>query len=144
MARAAAQLEVSHSGPLKDSWTLERATVRPVRQDVSDEQWNAVEEGELAAPSGTFYSRRTTRMKRKDADSLVASGCPVVTYWPGGLPEMTRVVWHDGEDAREVWAGARAEVTSDAPHPPRRGAVATAGRWESVDGQALLVLTWHH
>jgi hypothetical protein len=118
--------------------------VPPVRQDLSDDQWNAVEEGELTAPTGIVYSRRTTRMKRKDAASLVSSGCPVVTYWPGGLPERTEVVWHDGEDAQTAWASARAEVTSETPHPPRRGAVATAGRWESPDGHALLVLTWHH
>lgn len=116
----------------------------PVRQQLSDDQWNAVEEGELTAPTGIVYSRRTTRMKRKDAASLASSGCPVVTYWPGGLPERTEVVWHDGEDAQAAWASARAEVTSETPHPPRRGAVATAGRWESPAGHALLVLTWHH
>ncbi len=86
-----------------------------VRQDLSDDQWHAVEAGELTAPSGTTYTRRTTRMKRKDAASLVESGCPVVTYWPGGLPEMTRVIWHDGEDARAAWESARGEITSDTP-----------------------------
>ncbi|WP_097184619.1 hypothetical protein [Blastococcus haudaquaticus] len=115
-----------------------------MKQDLSGEEWKAVEEGELVAPTGTVYGRRTTRMKRRDADSLVASGCSVVTYWPGGLPEMTRVVWHDGEDARGAWADARADVTSETPHPPHRGAVVTVGCWESLDGQALLVLTWHH
>ncbi len=115
-----------------------------VRQDLSDDQWYAVEAGELTAPSGTTYTRRTTRMKRKDAASLVESGCPVVTYWPGGLPEMTRVIWHDGEDARAAWESARGEITSDTPRPPRRGAIATAGRWESPDGEDLLVFTWHH
>jgi hypothetical protein len=86
----------------------------------------------------------TSRMKRKDATSLVESGCPVVTYWPGGLPEMTRVVWHDGEDARAAWESARGEVTSDTPPPPHSGAAVTAGRWESPGGEELLVLTWHH
>ena len=81
------------SGPRTYGWTCDRATLPTVRLDLSDEQWNAVEEGEVTAPNGTVYGRRTTRMKRKDADSLVASGCPVVTYWPGGIPEMTRVVW---------------------------------------------------
>jgi hypothetical protein len=118
--------------------------VPPVRQDLSHDQWNAAEAGELTAPSGTTYSRRTTRMKRKDATSLVESGCPVVTYWPGGLPEMTRVVWHDGEDARAAWESARGQVTSDTPRPPYSGAAVTAGRWESPGGEALLVLTWHH
>ncbi len=66
-----------------------------MRQDLSAEQWHAVEAGELTAPSGTTYRRRTTRLNRKDATTLVQSGCPVVTYWPGGLPEKTRVIWHD-------------------------------------------------
>jgi hypothetical protein len=115
-----------------------------VRQDLSDGQWNAVEAGELTAPSGTSYSRRTTRMKLKEAGLLVHAGCPVVTYWPGGMPEMTRVIWHDGENARAAWESARGEVTSNTPRPRPSGAVATAGRWESPGGEALLVLTWHH
>ena len=114
-----------------------------MRKDPSDEQWDAVDGGQLTAPNGTTYSRRTTRMKRKEAASLVESGSPVVTYWPGGLPEKTRVVWHDGQDAVLAWESARGEVTSDAPHLPRRGSVATAGGWESPNGD-LLVLTWHH
>ena len=115
-----------------------------MRQDLSNEQWDAVGGGQLTAPTGTPYSRRTTRLKRKEAASLVESGCPVVTYWPGGLPEKTRVVWHDGDDARVAWEGARAEVTSDSPRPPSGGSVVTAGRWETSDGDILLVLTWHH
>jgi len=83
-------------------------------------------------------------MKRTEAASLVESGSPVVTYWPGGLPEKTRVVWHDGQDALLAWESARGEVTSDAPRPPRRGSVATAGRWESPNGDDLLVVTWPH
>jgi hypothetical protein len=118
--------------------------VPPVRQDLSEDQWHVVEAGELTGPSGTKYTRRTTRMKRRDAASLVESGCPVVTYWPGGLPEKTRVVWHEEQDALLAWESARGEVTSDTPRPFRRGAVATAGRWESPNGEDLLVLTWHH
>jgi hypothetical protein len=118
--------------------------VPPVRQDLSNDQWHAVEAGEVTAPSGTRYSRRTTRMKRKDAASLVESGSAVVIYWPGGLSEMTRVVWHDGADATAAWESARAELISDPPRPPSRGAVATAGRWESAAGDDLLVITWHH
>jgi hypothetical protein len=43
-------------------------------------QWNAVEESDLTSPSGVSFSRRTTRMKRKDAGSLVEPGAPVVTF----------------------------------------------------------------
>lgn len=115
-----------------------------MRQDLSDDQWNAIEAGELTAPSGASYSRRTTRMKRKEATSLVEAGCPVVTYWPGGVPEMTRVIWHDGEDAPAAWESARSDITSESPRATSSGAVATAGRWESPGGGDLLVLTWHH
>jgi hypothetical protein len=118
--------------------------VPPVPQDLSDEQWDAVDGGQLIAPTGITYTRRTTRMKRKDAASLVEAGFPVVTYWPGGLPEKTRIVWHDGEEAKAAWESARAEVTGDSPRPPRGGSMVTAGRWESPGGDTLLVLTWHH
>lgn len=98
----------------------------------------------LTAPNGTAYARRSTRMKRKEATALVGAGCPVVTYWPGGLPEMTRVIWHDGADGRAEWERVRGQLTSDSPRAPDGGAVATAGRWKSPDGDDLLVLTWHH
>ena len=115
-----------------------------MRQDLSAEQWHTVEAGQLTAPSGITYRRRTTRMERREATTLVESGCPVVTYWPGGLPATTQVIWHDGTDARAAWESARGEVTSETPRPPRRGAVATAGRWESAAGDELVLLTWHH
>ncbi len=83
-------------------------------------------------------------MKRRDAAALVASGTPVVTYWPGGLPEKTEVVWHDHEDATTAWAQAHGVVTHGPPQPRGRQAVVTAGSWESTDGATVLVLTWHH
>lgn len=118
-------------------------TVHPMRQDLSTDQWNAVEEGVLTAPDGRSYRRRTTRAKRREATALVEGGCPVVVYWPGGLPERTDVVWHDGEDARLAFSQLRTALTSDLPDP-RKGAAATAGRWETSDGDTLLVVTWHH
>jgi hypothetical protein len=115
-----------------------------VRTDLTDDQGHAVEAGQLTAPNGVTYHRRTSRMTRKDATSLVAAGRPVATLWPGGWPERTEVVWHDGEDARVAWDGIRDAVTSDRPQVTRGGAVATAGRWESLEGDAVLVVTWHH
>ncbi len=116
----------------------------PVRRDLSEEQWDAVDAGRLTAPTGTVYDRRSTRLGRRQAALLVDSGRLVVTHWPGGLPERTEVVWHDGDDARTAWEGARASVTGDARGAASRRPVVTAGRWESADGDALLVLTWHH
>jgi hypothetical protein len=115
-----------------------------VRQDLSADQWHAVDEGQLTGPDGRTYNRRTTRMKRKEAAALVETGRPVVTYWPGGLPEKTEVVWNDQDDAKRAWAEVRAAVTSDTPQPQGRESVATAGLWESLDGATALVLTWHH
>jgi hypothetical protein len=114
-----------------------------MRHDLSVEQWHAVEDGVLTAPDGTSFMRRTSRAKRRDASELVEGGCPVVTYWPGGLPEKTQLLWHDGEDAQLAFAEVKSALTSDPPEP-RKGACATAGRWETVDGDALLVVTWHH
>ncbi len=113
-----------------------------MRPDLSAEQWDAVEHGVLTAPDGRSFTRRTTRAKHKDATALVEDGCPVVVYWPGGLPERTEVLWNDGEDAHLAFAEARSALTSDTPDP-RKGSVATVGRWETEDGDALLVVTWH-
>lgn len=114
-----------------------------MRQDLSVEQWNAVEQGVLTGADGKTYRRRTTRAKRKDASALVEGGCPVVTYWPGGLPEKTQLVWHDEDDALVAFAEVKPALTSDTPDP-RKGTSATAGQWETDDGEPLLVVTWHH
>lgn len=114
-----------------------------MRHDLSAEQWNGVEGGVLTAPDGRSFTRRSTRMKRKDAAALVEAGSPVVVYWPGGLPEKTRVHWHDGEDAASAFDEVKSSLTSETPDA-RKGATATVGRWESQDGDALLVVTWHH
>lgn len=141
-ADAVREVGVFPRGSLKDS--VPQTELAAVRQDLSDEQRDAVDGGQLFAPTGTTYSRLTTRMKRKEAASLGESSCPVVTCWPGGLPEKTRVVWHEGADARAAWQSARGEVTSDSPRPARSGSVVTAGRWESPDGDTFVILTWHH
>ena len=112
-------------------------TVRTVRRDLSD-GWNAHGPGRLAAPDGRTYRRRTTRIERREAETLADSGCPVVTYLPGG-----RLVWHDEDDAWPAWADARGALTSGLPDRSR-GETVTGGRWESVDGAVVLVLVWHH
>jgi hypothetical protein len=114
-----------------------------MRADLSPEQWHAVEEGRVAAPDGRVFSRRTTREKRKAVATLVEAGAPFVTYWPGGMPEHTRLIWHDEDDARSAWAEVRPKLTSETPDP-RKGTSATAGRWETSEGEPLVVVTWHH
>ena len=93
--------------------------------------------GRLIGPDGRAYSRRTTRMERREAEALIEAGCPVVTYLPGG-----RLVWHDEDDAWPAWADARAGLTTTPPDL-HRGESVTGGRWESLDGAVALVLVWH-
>ena len=102
-----------------------------MRRELSD---GHVRMGHLVGPDGRTYRRRTTRIERPDAEALAESGCPVVTYLPGG-----RVVWHDEDDAWPAWADARTSLTSDLPD---EGSV-TGGRWVAADGAAALVLVWH-
>ncbi len=114
-----------------------------MREDLAPEQWSAVDVGELLGPDGRRYVRRGTRMNRKQAAELVAGGCLLLVYWPGGLPEKTRMDWFDGTDALTAWNEHSGLVTSD---PPRttKSPMLTAGLWESPDWEPLLVLTWHH
>ena len=102
-----------------------------VRRDLSD---GDVGMGHLVGPDGRTYRRRTTRVERPEAEALAESGCPVVTYLPGG-----RVVWHDEDDAWPVWTDARTSLTTGLPD---EGSV-TGGRWSAADGAVALVLVWH-
>jgi hypothetical protein len=83
--------------------------------------------GQLVGADGRTYAIGSPRIEPPEVEALVESGCPVVTYLPGG-----RLVWHDEEDAWPAWADARSATES-----------VTAGRWESADGSALVVLLWH-
>jgi hypothetical protein len=114
------------------------ANVRVMRRELSNGDFNALDGGELVAPDGRTYARRGTRLKRKDVAALVAAGSPVVTWSPGGA-----LVWHDGADAGPAWDAARTLLTTDAPDTARRESV-TAGKWDAVDGSALVVLLHHH
>lgn len=114
-----------------------------MRIDLSADQWRAPETGELVAPNGTRFLRRATRAKRKALDFLIAAGAPLVTYWPGGLPEHTRLHWHDGPDAQTAWQNARNSLISSVVRLDH-GAVATAGTWESDAGDVAVLLTWRH
>ncbi|ONH23316.1 hypothetical protein BL253_33375 [Pseudofrankia asymbiotica] len=114
-----------------------------MRYDLARDQWSAIDTGTVMGPDGRRYMRRGTRMKRKQAGALVASGCPLLVYWPGGLPEKTRVEWFDGTDALSAWSSHRSAVTTD-PSQTAKGSTLTAGLWESVEEEPLLVLTWHH
>jgi hypothetical protein len=111
--------------------------VAVVRRELSDRDWNARGHGQLDAPDGRTYHRRTTRMSRGEVEALVEAGSPVVTYLPGG-----RVVWHDEDDSWPAWADARTSLTSGLPESVG-GTSVTAGRWESFRGSPLVVLVWH-
>jgi hypothetical protein len=83
--------------------------------------------GQLVGHDGRTYAIRAPRIDRREIESLIESGCPVVTYFPGG-----RLVWHDEGDAWPAWADARNAAES-----------VTAGRWEAVDGSTAVVLVFH-
>jgi hypothetical protein len=114
-----------------------------VRYDLARDQWHAIDAGAVMGPDGRRYVRRSTRMKRKQAAALAAGGCPLLVYWPGGLPEKTRLEWFDGTDALSAWTEHGSSVTSD-PSQATRGSALTAGLWESGQEEPLLGLTWHH
>ena len=80
--------------------------------------------GQLVGWDGRTYAIGSPRIEPAEIEALIESGCPVVTYFPGG-----RLVWHDEDDAWPAWADAR-----NAPE------TVTAGRWESVDGGVAVVL----
>ena len=79
-----------------------------MRRELSDRVWRP---GQFVGPDGRTYRRRTTRIERPEAESVAESGCPVVTYLPGG-----RLVWHDEDDAWPAWADARSARPQGEPH----------------------------
>ena len=109
-----------------------------MRRELPDGDWEDFGPGQLVGPDGRTYRRRTTRMERREAEALTESGCPVVTYLPGG-----RLVWHDEDDAWPAWADARGALTTGLPGH-HHGESVTGGRWESADGAVAVVLIWHH
>ena len=90
--------------------------------------------GQLVGYDGRTYSLMSTRIEPPEVEGLIESGCPVVTYFPGG-----RLVWHDEDDAWPAWADARTSFTTGLPEPD----AVTGGRWEAVDGGTALVLVRH-
>jgi hypothetical protein len=107
-----------------------------VRVSLADQQWDAVESGQLTSPSGLRFIRSSSRMKRRDADALIAAGVPLVLYWYGGH----QLDYFDGFEAVEQWQTVRPAVTSQTPQLGG-DVVWTGGRWASDDDQEILVLT---
>jgi hypothetical protein len=83
--------------------------------------------GQFVGFDDRTYSLCSARIERSEVEELIESGCPVVTYFPGG-----RLVWHDEDDAWPAWADARSAPES-----------VTAGRWQSPDDGTAVVLVWH-
>lgn len=107
-----------------------------VQDDLAGSQWAGVQRGELIAPDGKRYARRTTRAKRRDCESLIAAGLPLVLFWYGGQ----QLEWFDGDDASSRWLEVRGSVVHG--KPSRRGEVEwNAGLWVSNESDQLLLLT---
>jgi hypothetical protein len=66
-----------------------------VRASLAEQQWHAVESGQLISPAGQRFTRGSSRIKRRDADVLIATGVPLVLYWYGGR----QLDYSDGSDA---------------------------------------------
>lgn len=103
--------------------------------ELDAEQWHAVTEGTLLGPDGRHYRRRSTRMRRRQVDDLLAAGAPLVLYWYGG----GQLDWADGQDAARAWQTARARLITAVPRPDG-SVVWTAGEWVS-DEASLVLLT---
>lgn len=107
-----------------------------MRQNLGTEQWLTLQSGRLTSPAGEIFTRRTTKMRRRDAATLIEAGAPLVTYWYGGA----ELVWHDSYDALSRWAEIGSVVTTDKPKRRSRDAALTAGRWEDGDGHPLILV----
>jgi hypothetical protein len=93
-----------------------------VRRDLANARM-----GQFVGLDERTYSLCSARIEAAEVEALIESGCPVVTYFPGG-----RLVWHDEDDAWPAWADARSAPES-----------VTAGRWQSPDDGLAIVLVWH-
>ncbi len=91
------------------------------------EQWEAVSSGALQGPDGRRYKRRSTRMRRRQVDDLIAAGVPLVLHWYGGQ----QLDWFDGADAVTAWEAARPRLRAAVPRPDG-DVVWTAGEWVSA------------
>lgn len=109
-------------------------SVMPV--DLSDAQWGEVTQGRITSPQGVTFTRRSTRIKRRHADELIAGGTPLVLYYYGG----GQLTWFDGPEAQEQWGAVRPKLTATDPRP-KRGLQWTGGVWLADDRRQLLVLT---
>ena len=109
-----------------------------MRASLAEEQWGAVVEGHVTSPAGVRFVRRSSRIKRRDADAMIAAGTPLILYYYGGA----QLDYCDGDEAVQQWAAVRGALVSQEPQP--RGDVEwTGGRWVSEGGEELLLLTGH-
>ena len=102
------------------------------------EQWEAVAERHLVSPAGVGFARRSSRIKRREADAMIAAGTPLVLYCFGA----GRLDYCDGVEAVQQWAAVRGSLVSQEPRPRGR-VVWTGGRWLSAAEDELLLLTGH-
>jgi hypothetical protein len=107
-----------------------------VRASLAEQQWDAVKSGQLTSPAGQRFTRGSSRIKRRDAGVLIATGVPLVLYWYGGR----QLDYFDGSDAVEQWQAVRSALISQAPQIGG-DVMWTGGRWVGDDDGELLVLS---
>ena len=107
-----------------------------VQISLVQEQWDALAQGQLVSPAGVRFVRRSSRIKRRDADAMMAAGAPLVLYSYG----RTQLDYCDGAEAVQQWNAVRGSLVRQEPQPPGE-VVWTGGRWVSEDQDELLLLT---
>lgn len=90
----------------------------------------------MTSPAGRRFTRRSSRIKRRDADALITAGAPLVLYWFSGR----QLDYFDGTEAVEQWRVVRHALTSQTPQAGG-GVVWTGGFWVGDDEGDLLLLT---
>lgn len=122
----------------KSGGTSSAGMIGIMRVDLAKVQLNAMERGQLVAPDGTVFVRRSTRAKRRACDEAIENGWPLLLYYWAG----NQLDWLDGEDAQREWQTVRSRVTVAEPRP--RGDLEwTAGFWTADGDRRLVVLTGH-
>ena len=95
-------------------------------------------DGSVVGPDGTVFQRTSRRLKRKDCETLIGSGAPILTeMWPEPL------TWLDGADAAKAWAGIAPRFVTG-PLPKKIDTQWWAHLWESDDGRPLIRFDGRH
>jgi hypothetical protein len=91
-------------------------------------------QGRVTGADGRGYVSTKNRLKREIVDDLIAKGSPLVVYVYG----WEIYDWHDGEDARTMWA----QIRTHGIHyrNEKNGLTPSAALWSADDGTEVVYL----